>query len=659
MAGITPDISVSSFKPLSLDEIMMVPLAKQKQEDEAILALDQLDAMRSNALQKDQGYVSGQIDAFQAESDDISNQILNQGVDRNLINKVRGLRSRKNAEFSVSGKTGQAAAAFNQHAANKAAILKRKDLTEDQKRLGVAKSLENYAGVEEAGIYEDYIGASFVDVMKKGRDIAAAMKPEERASVLNMEWDPQTETYRDGTKSYKKLTPNHIKQVVYGALKGDQGVGNYLRDIESLGQGSAEEMIRQAAISAGDVYQVSSIKDATTLSNASRNPNGAGRVLQGDGASDLMSNWTTMLVLNGASGYNRTLGVDKDTLSRLKFDKKGILQDLKYNKKDYINKGVDLERMADPTIGAYTHRTRESAAESIFNKENKEVLAIQKAIHKIRTDDPQGFAGKTDKYILESYVKGMERANASFATIVRPRNNLNSFYNHYTDKILGTNGRVGDITSGSRSLKVMGKPYGDGTPSQIADQLGFDDIKEFNTALTAGVADQGKAVIEGMVNDPDIPMGIVVHMKDGDGVSHRIVVSPEAEVGTKMGQAATMMRNLKNGVNFEAKKALGYNRSKRMNEIHNEFYINKAQNIEGFNGSQGYIDYTPLIIRSKADFTEAEAKRIEWDPSTGRATLDGEYLPGTSVMTYDEQVSQSMNTIAKTWDTTYTQKNKK
>ena len=116
------------------------------------------------------------------------------------------------------------------------------------------------------------------------------------------------------------------------------------------------------------------------------------------------------------------------------------------------------------------------------------------------------------------------------------------------------------------------------------------------------------------------------------------MVSPEAEVGTKMGQAATMMRNLKNGVNFEAKKALGYNRTKRMNEIHNEFYINKAQNIEGFNGSQGYIDYTPLIIRSKTNFTEAEAKRIEWDPSTGRATLDGEYLPGTSVMTYDEQV---------------------
>ena len=636
MAGITPDISTSSFKPLSLDEIMMVPLAKQKQEDEAVLALDELDAMQSNALVQDQDYVSGQIAAFRKESDDISKRILDEGVDRGLINKVRGLRRRKNEEFSISGKTGQAAAAFNQYQANKDAILKRKDLTEEQKRLGVAKALENYKGVENAGVYEDYIGASFVDVMKKGRSIAASMKPEERAAALGIHYDPQTKTYRDGTKSYKKLTPNHIKQVVYGALQGDQAVQNYLKDIEGFGAGNAEEVMRQAAISAGYVYQVSSIKDQTRVVS---NPNGADKVLEGDGATDLSSEWSSVLILSGANGYNRTFGIDKDMLKNVSYDN-GKINFTNFKGKEYI---------PAQWIGNVKHEKRETAEYKKWKEKNSDSEKLYNAIQKIRKDDPQGFMGRSDEYIAKSYIKGAERAAASFATIVRPTNNFNTFYQHYTDKVLGTQGRVGDITSGSRTLKLMGSS-GKSTPSEIAEELGFDNIKEFNLALTNGVNKQGKAVVEGMVNDPDIPMGIVVHMKDGEGISHRIVVSPEREVSDRLGQASIMMKNLSEGIGFEARKGVGKNKITGKTETHNEYYVNKAENIEGLNDSQGYVEYTPLIIRSKTDFTEDEAKRIEWNPQTQRATLDGKYLPNTNVMTYDEQVNHSMNRIAKKWD---------
>ena len=636
MAGITPDISTSSFKPLSLDEIMMVPLAKQKQEDQSILALDELDAMKSNALAQDQEYVSGQISAFQKESDDISSRILDQGVDRSLVNKVRGLRRRKDDEFSITGKTGQAAAAYNQYNLNKSNILKRTDLIEDQKRLGVQKALTDYQGVQNEGKYEDYIGASFVDVMKKGREIASKMKPEERAAALGITYDPETKTYRDGTKSYKKLTPNHIKQVVYGALQGDQAVGNYLREVEGLGIGNTEEMMREAAISAGDVYQVSSLKDETRVVS---NPNGADKVLQGDGASDLDSDWTSIYVLNGATGYNRVLGIDKDTLKKIRYSDGG--------KKINFTEFKGKKMKPGFWTGNFYHEPTESSEYVEWKEENAAAEKVYNAIQKLRMDDPEGFSDKSDAYVANSYIKGAERASASFATIVRPANNLNSFYEHYTDKILGTNGGVGDIASGARSLKIMGQNMGDGTPSQIAEQLGFDNIKEFDSALRNGIDDQGRAVIEGMVNDSDIPMGIVVHMKDKDGISQRIVVSPEADVARRLGQASTMMKNLAEGKTFQVKKAVGRNKITGKAEVHNEYYVNKAENIEGFNGSQGYVDYTPLIIRSKQDFTEDEAKRIKLDPSTGKATLDGKYLPNTLVMTYDEQVSRSMNTIAK------------
>ena len=60
----------------------------------------------------------------------------------------------------------------------------------------------------------------------------------------------------------------------------------------------------------------------------------------------------------------------------------------------------------------------------------------------------------------------------------------------------------------------------------------------------------------------------------------------------------------------------------------------------------------------RTDLTEDEARRVEWDSSTGRATLDGKYLPNTLVMTYDEQIDDSMNKIARKWATTKQGKNK-
>ncbi len=638
MAGITPDISVSSFKPLSLDEIMMVPLAKQKQEDDTILALDELNAMRSNALAQDQDYVNSQADAFLKESNDISNLILNEGIDRSLVNKVRGLRQRKNKEFSISGRTGQAAAAFDKYEANKQSILKRTDLSDKQKRLGLETALKNYQGVENAGVYEDYIGAKFVNVAQKGIDIALKMKPEERAAAIGLTYNPQTKTYSDGTKSYKKLTPNHIKQVVYGALKRDEGVQNYLSDLERIGGGNAEQMLQNAAISAGEVGEVNSIKDQTRVVS---NPYGADKVLSGNGAADVDQEWNTMTIVSGADKYNRTYGITEDMLKKLSF------KDGKLHNKEWV--GDTFGRKYYNSISNTGARQKESREYKNWKEKDALTKKLSEAVSNLRKDDPQGFMGRDDEYVLRSYVEGARRAASSAATINKPTNNSNSLYEYYNKTLLGRDGTVGDMTSGSRSLKIMGYS-GKSTPSEVAEELGFKNIKEFNSALMNGVNEQGKAVVEGIVNDPDIPMGIVVHMKNAEGISHRIVVSPDSSVQEKHGQATTMMNNLRNGIGFSTGKGVGINRTSGKAETHNEYYVNKAQNIEGLNGSQGYVDYTPIIIRSRRNFTEDEARRIEWDPQTQRATLDGKYLPNTNVMTYDEQTTYSMNKLASRWN---------
>ena len=121
--SIVPTTTTASFKPLSLDEIMLVPLAKQKAEDQMIMDMDELDLMATNSLGADQGYVNAQKDAFMNEVSSARDRLMTEGVDRSLINKFKGLRSRKNLEFSVNGNTGKANAAYNAMQLNKKNIM--------------------------------------------------------------------------------------------------------------------------------------------------------------------------------------------------------------------------------------------------------------------------------------------------------------------------------------------------------------------------------------------------------------------------------------------------------------------------------------------------------------------------------------------------------
>ena len=195
MAGRTADISTSSFKPLSLNEIMMVPLAMQAKEDNLNqLALDEFSALQSIALAADKEYVTGQVEALKKESGSITDDLMTNGYSKNLFNKFRKLKSKKDNELSIMGKTGQAAAAYNQYEANKANIMKDPRLTADQKKLGLQEALDIYessGGAAGGAQYQDYVGAAHIDAMQKARDIAKEISPQEIAKRMGISQNAQ------------------------------------------------------------------------------------------------------------------------------------------------------------------------------------------------------------------------------------------------------------------------------------------------------------------------------------------------------------------------------------------------------------------------------------------------------------------------------------
>lgn len=103
------NLSTSGFKDLSLEEIMMVPMAKQKQADDLNAAAGEYSALQSKRLSQDAEVVDGKLSELRGRADSISESMLENGVNRNLIRQFRNLKRDKEREFGQQGIIGAAA----------------------------------------------------------------------------------------------------------------------------------------------------------------------------------------------------------------------------------------------------------------------------------------------------------------------------------------------------------------------------------------------------------------------------------------------------------------------------------------------------------------------------------------------------------------------
>ena len=662
MAGRTSDISTSSFKPLSLDEIMMVPLAKQQAEDNASLALDELSLLESNALDADKEYVSGQIGALKKEAGSMSDQLMQTGVDRNLINKVKGLRNRKNNEFSLEGKIGQASAAYNQFQANKKAITARKDLTAAQKQAGLARAQKNYTGVSEGGQYEDYVGTSHIDVMAKGKEIMKMMTPQQVAGSLGISYDPSTQLYSDGTYTAKKLSNEQIQKVVYQGLKNDMNVNAYLTEIGDLGIADPETVLQQAAVNAGNVGQVDDRSEKYNLLPQYLQNVGSKVVDTTKAPIDRTQPWSTIVVGNAAAAYNRTLGIDGTFAEEVGFSPEvlGPVFDKDGNqipgKTEVVSGGMIMgdkanafsgEKMTEPSwspsVGLID--SQESYEYKQWKKKDGKRFDMQEKIGELRANDPQAYDGKNDKYVYDNYVKGMQKAGVSYSTVTRPTNPKNTYFAYTDEQVLGLPNSPGDMFSGTRGLKVMG-PLGDlgiMNPAVMAEHFGYDNVAEMSKAWTSGNGDllQRASVLGVVPSDPDMPYGNVIQVQHKNGEFETIVVEGDPSNVEDRPQAKIMMSNLRQGKPFSVRKDFHENPETNRMEPHFEYFRTKVSPYTG--------KYESSMIRSKTEFTENQINNMKFGPD-GAAFVGDETFSDVEESTYADVIQRGTNAIADFYD---------
>lgn len=627
-------VTGSTFQPLDLNEIMMVPLYKQKQENDAMLALDEFSKLEANSLDADKEYVAGQIAAFQNESSKLAAEILERGVDRNLVNKVRDLRNRKNQELSIQGKTGMASAAFNQYQANKKQIMARKDLTDQQKILGLQRAQEQYKGVLEDDVYQDYAGASFVDIMKRGRDILKEITPQEKAKILGMDLNADG-SYNDGIYIHESLKPEHIQKIVKQALQGDDAAMNYLREVESLGLGNVEDMLNASAISAGNIGQVDiqkGIKFIPKNSRATANDKKA-RINPGQ-------NWSKQILYSGEGAFNKSLEIDEEFIEEQGFNADGSLPKFEKFEGEKMKPGFWTNHVY--------HEPRETSEFKDWKKTKARGFKVQETIQKLRQDNPLAFTGKTDREVYNTFIDARKQAAQAYSEVIKPVNVKNSFY-QYGEKIIGSGERSGDFVS-TRGIKILGETGVDKQvkASTVASKLGYDDVQEFEEVVRT------KGTLMGMLpGDPDFPMGPVIQIpaKDEDDGFVTLVMSPDQNIKETYPDASVMMKNLVNGTSYSEGVGSYIDPQTNTRMPYYKYYVTQINPRTG--------KYEPRMIRSTHKYTKAQVDAMEFETdqygrNTGNVIIDGQRYNNTEIKTYRDVVQTAIDGVTSMFDNTKT-----
>ena len=438
MAGINPDISTSSFKPLSLDEIMMVPLAKQQQENTSQLALDEFAALESNSLEADNSYVSGQIGAFKKEAGSLSDQLMERGVDASLVNKVRGLRNRKTNELSLTGKTGQASAAYNQFKTNEQNIMNRKDLSDAQKRAGLAEANKIYAdagGASAGAKYENYNGVAQVNLSDKALELVSKMSPEQKAGMLGdgVWYDKASGLYRDGTYKNSVLSADRIQRITYQALKNDPDVADYLAEVDRLGIGNSESLLFNASADAANIGQKSNTSETHTIiqdkiaqsllnNNAMNEQQAVELIAFMDGkmnnvTPDSLETIESKIELYGSEVQKYKVYADerKSQLLASGMSEEDILKDEEYKRLNstYLDKNISYKNSQQRMKNIY------KKVDSKITPDDKAIFETQDLLDKYNGDAAKALLEEFGKKVSQDYLKkGFGRSEEAMANIL-------------------------------------------------------------------------------------------------------------------------------------------------------------------------------------------------------------------------------------------------
>lgn len=229
-----------TYNPMTLQEMLIGPQMMQQKHDQYQALLDQEGLFDVPALEVDKPGVQQWMDKYKENINDLSDQLLRSGYNKDLSRRARQILQEKQQAISSRGYLGRANQAYQQYLKNvedEKKRLEKGEINRDQYERGLAFALQRYnqsGGASSNATYTPWASTKAVDLQELVSKYGKEITPQTIAKDLGYKYDPSTGIITDSSNKTVTISPERIKNTIISRIMSNPEAMSYLKERQQL-----------------------------------------------------------------------------------------------------------------------------------------------------------------------------------------------------------------------------------------------------------------------------------------------------------------------------------------------------------------------------------------------------------------------------------------
>ena len=230
-----------TYNPMTLQEMLIGPQMMQQKHDQYQALIDQEGLFDVPALEVDKPGVQQWMDKYKENINDLSDQLLRSGYNKDLSRRARQILQEKQQAISSRGYLGRASQAYQQYLKNvedEKKRLEKGEINRDQYERGLAFALQRYnqsGGASSNATYTPWASTKAVDLQELVSKYGKEITPQTIAKDLGYKYDPSTGIITDSSNKTVTISPERIKNTIISRIMSNPEAMSYLKERQQLG----------------------------------------------------------------------------------------------------------------------------------------------------------------------------------------------------------------------------------------------------------------------------------------------------------------------------------------------------------------------------------------------------------------------------------------
>lgn len=230
-----------TYNPMTLQEMLIGPQMMQQKHDQYQALIDQEGLFDVPALEVDKPGVQQWMDKYKENINNLSDQLLRSGYNKDLSRRARQILQEKQQAISSRGYLGRANQAYQQYLKNvedEKKRLEKGEINRDQYERGLAFALQRYnqsGGANSNATYSPWSSTKAVDLQELVSKYGKEITPQTIAKDLGYKYDPSTGIITDSSNKTVTISPERIKNTIISRIMSNPEAMSYLKERQQLG----------------------------------------------------------------------------------------------------------------------------------------------------------------------------------------------------------------------------------------------------------------------------------------------------------------------------------------------------------------------------------------------------------------------------------------